>query len=474
MEPAARKQGNQALPYGLQQSGDERLAEPADTADPSEAYASSRSRRAGARDAALKPEPEGVDRAAQLPAQAEGTDQQVAFQQSRRVPAGTSSAALASEAAAGSGLFSAAAGTTTSSSPKAVPARGNAATGSSEPAQEAPGESDMEGVVGMPARDKTESLAVGRSKAVATAAPAGSTPAGVGAGASREVASKSDTDASPAGNDGGDPGGSGDLTAGPRLVAAGVEADAEAVSPGGTQAQQGLQQSPDAAAPAVGAQTTGHKDAAAAGQGPQAAGQRAAGTASQGGKQAPRAQSLQLDLPPPFELDLEYPALQQQEAYAREELGLTKQQAKGAGGCADGSWRRSSSTSASERPCAVPHSEARLSGAMGPVPVARGQQAASGSPSAATWATGAASGPVGQHGAISLDPGENKAPAGAQQGGSLPEQHPGSRAMLAQGPGLTGESLLSAVASAARPNTMMHTSTPATASGAGLAAPGTH
>ena len=349
VEPAAHRPGNRALPYGLQKSGDEGPAQPADTADPSEAYASSRSQRSGA----LKPERGGVDRAAQLPAQVEGTHQQVAFQQSRRAPTGTSSAAVASDAAAGSGLFSAAAGTTTSSSPKAVPARGNAATGSSEPARAAPQESDRGAIAGMPARDKAASLTAGRPKAAATAAPGGSTPAdagagvgagagagagaGVGAGAGagvslQQVASRSDRDASITGLSGGAPGESGGLTAGHHLAAAGQGPDAEAVSPVGTQAPQGLQQTPDAAAPAIASRSMGQEDAAAAGQDPQAVVQRAAGTISQGGHLAPRTQSLQLDLPPPFELDLEHPALQQQEVHAGEELGLTKQQAVGAGG----------------------------------------------------------------------------------------------------------------------------------------------
>ena len=456
MEPAAHKHGNQALPYGLQKSGDERPAKPADTADPSEAYASSRTQRFNARDAALKPEPEGLNRAAQLPAQAGGTDEQVAHQQSRRAPTGTSSAALASDAAAGSGLFSAAAVTATSSSPEAMPARGDAATGSSEPAQAAPGESDRGGVAGMPARGKAESLTVGRTKAPTTAGPAGSTPTGAGPGASLEVASKSDRDASTAGLNGA--GGSGGLTAGPRLAAAQEGADAEAVPPGGARAQQGLPHTPDAAASAVAAQVTGQTDAAAAGQGPQGGGQRAADTVSQGGHQAPRTHSLQLDLPPPFELDLEQPALLQQEAYAGEELGLTKQRANNAGGFLDGFLRRSGSTSASEHPCAIPRLEAIVPGAGGPAPVAGGQQAATGSPSAATWAPGAASDP-----------------AGAQQGGSLPEQHSGSRAMLAQAPGLAGEPVLCGAASPARQarqSTMMDTSTPVTASGAILATQG--
>ena len=458
MEPAAHRQGNQALPYGLQKSGDERPAKPADTADPSEAYASSRTQRSNARDAALKPEPEGMDRAAQLPAQAGGTDEQVDYQQSRRAPTGTSSAALASDAAAGSGLFSAAAGTATSSSSEAVPARADAAAGSSEPAQEAPGESDMKSVAGMPARGKAESLTIGHPKAPTTAAPAGSTPTGAGAGASLEVASKSDRDARTAGLDGA--GGSGGLTAGPRLAAGQEGADAEAVPPGGAQAQQGLPQTPDAATPAVAAQVTGQTDAAAAGQGPQGGGQRAADTVSQGGHQAPRTHSLQLDLPPPFELDLEQPALLQQEAYAGEELGLTKQQAMGAGGCLDGFLRRSGNTSASEHPCAIPRLEAIVPGAGGPAPVAGGQQAATGSPSAATWATGAASNP-----------------AGPQQGGSLPEQHSGSRAMLAQAPGRAGEPVLCGAASPARQAQAEHHDGhlyPVTASGAVLAAQGMH
>ena len=475
MEPAARKQGDQALPYGLQKSGDERPAKPADTADPSEAYASSRSQKWRAHDAALKPEPEGLDRAAQLPGQAERTDRQVAFQQSRRAPTGTSNAPLASDAAAGSGLFSAAAGTMTSSSPEAVPARGGAATGSSEPAQEAPGESDLEDGAGMPATGRAESLTAGRPKAATTAAPTGSTPAGAGAGASLQAASKSDRDANTAGLEQGAPGGSGGPTASPCLAAAGQEADAsEAVSPGGPQAQQGLQQTPDAAPPAAVAQTAGQEDAAAAGQGPQAAGQRAADTVSYGGNQPPRAQSLQLDLPPPFELDLEHPALQHQEAYTGQELGLTQQQAMGAGRFVDGSLGRSGSTSASERPYAIPQLEARawVAGAVGSALVAGGQQAASGSPSAATGADGTAFGPAG----LQRDTSRNSAGMGTAGWQPARAAHR-QQGHASAGPGLAGESVLPRVASPARQarqSTMMHTSTTATASGANLAAPGTH